>query len=95
ICEISRLRQRNQRLTWRMWDQVNLKAELEVRHLHEKIDHLITRQWQRLAEIQQVQLELLQEAQVPRRKPKRRKKPVAKKKIVAVPAEAPEPDSAA
>ena len=43
--------------------QVNLKAELEIRHLHEKIDHLITRQWQRLAEIQQVQLELLQETQ--------------------------------
>lgn len=43
--------------------QVNLKAELEIRHLHEKIDHLITKQWQRLAEIQQVQLEMLQEAQ--------------------------------
>ena len=41
--------------------QVNLKAELEIRHLHEKIDHLITRQWQRLAEIQQVQLEIMQE----------------------------------
>lgn len=68
--------------------QVNLKAELEVRHLHEKIDHLITRQWQRLAEIQQVQLEMLQEAQLPRRKPKRRKKPAAKKKAAAVPAEA-------
>ena len=39
--------------------QVNLKAELEIRHLHEKMDHLITRQWQRLAEIQQVQLEML------------------------------------
>lgn len=68
--------------------QVNLKAELEVRHLHEKIDHLITRQWQRLAEIQQVQLEMLQEAQLPRRKPKRRKKPAAKKKAAAAPAEA-------
>ncbi len=43
--------------------QVNLKAELEIRHLHEKIDHLITRQWQRLAEIQQVQLEMMQDAQ--------------------------------
>jgi len=75
--------------------QVNLKAELEVRHLHEKIDHLITRQWQRLAEIQQVQLELLQEAQLPRRKPKRRKKPVAKKKVVAAPVDPPEPGSAA
>jgi uncharacterized membrane protein len=43
--------------------QVNLKAELEIRHLHEKIDHLITKQWQRLAEIQQVQLEILQDTQ--------------------------------
>jgi uncharacterized membrane protein len=53
--------------------QVNLKAELEIRHLHEKIDHLITRQWQRLAEIQQVQLEMLQE-----QRPKARRKAVAK-----------------
>ena len=41
--------------------QVNLKAELEIRHLHEKLDHLITKQWQRLAEIQQIQLEMLQD----------------------------------
>jgi uncharacterized membrane protein len=41
--------------------QVNLKAELEIRHLHEKIDHLISKQWQRLAEIQQVQLEIMQD----------------------------------
>lgn len=41
--------------------QVNLKAELEIRHLHEKLDHLINRQWQRLAEIQQVQLEIMQD----------------------------------
>ena len=47
--------------------QVNLKAELEIRHLHEKIDHLITRQWQRLAEIQQVQLEIMQEKRGRRR----------------------------
>ena len=43
--------------------QVNLKAELEIRHLHEKLDHLINRQWQRLAEIQQVQLEIMQDRQ--------------------------------
>lgn len=67
--------------------QVNLKAELEIRHLHEKMDHLVTRQWQRLAEIQQVQLEMLQEAQLPKARAKRRKKPVAKKKR-AKPAEA-------
>ena len=41
--------------------RVNLKAELEIRHLHEKMDHLITRQWQRLVEIQQIQLEIMQD----------------------------------
>jgi uncharacterized membrane protein len=41
--------------------QINLKAELEIRHLHEKMDHLLSRQWDRLIEIQQVQLELLTE----------------------------------
>lgn len=39
--------------------RVNLKAELEIRHLHEKIDHLLNRQWERLAEIQQIQIEIL------------------------------------
>ena len=41
--------------------RVNLKAELEIRHLHEKIDHMLTRQWERLAEIQQIQLEMMQD----------------------------------
>jgi uncharacterized membrane protein len=41
--------------------RVNLKAELEIRHLHEKMDYLLQRQWQRLTEIQQLQLELMQE----------------------------------
>lgn len=41
--------------------RVNLKAELEIRHLHEKIDHLINQQWERLAEIQQIQIELMQD----------------------------------
>ena len=40
---------------------VNLKVELEVRNLHEKLDHLLMRQWERLAEIQQLQLEIMQE----------------------------------
>jgi uncharacterized membrane protein len=38
---------------------VNLKAELEIRVLHEKIDHLIINQQQELLEIQKVQIELL------------------------------------
>jgi uncharacterized membrane protein len=41
--------------------QINLKAELEIRHLHQKIDHLLSRQWERLIEIQELQLELIEE----------------------------------
>lgn len=41
--------------------QVNLKAELEIRMLHEKMDHLILHQQQRLFEIQQIQLDMLKE----------------------------------
>jgi len=41
--------------------RVNLKAELEIRHLHEKMDHLLMNQWQRLMEIQQIQMELMEE----------------------------------
>jgi uncharacterized membrane protein len=48
--------------------QINLKAELEIRQLHQKLDHLLSRQWERLVEIQGVQLELLNEVQGPRSK---------------------------
>ena len=41
--------------------QVNLKAELEIRHLHQKIDHLLSHQWERLVEIQETQMELVAE----------------------------------
>ena len=41
--------------------RVNLKAELEIRSLHEKMDHLLKNQWQRLLEIQEIQTELMQE----------------------------------
>lgn len=41
--------------------QINLKAELEIRHLHEKLDHLLSHQWERLVAIQQVQLDILSE----------------------------------
>ena len=40
--------------------RINLKAELEIRHLHDKIDHLLSKQWQRLAEIQALQIEIMQ-----------------------------------
>ncbi|MBE99242.1 DUF1003 domain-containing protein [Flavobacterium coralii] len=38
---------------------VNLKSELEVRMLHEKIDHLILHQEQALIEIQRVQIDMM------------------------------------
>lgn len=41
--------------------RINLKAELEIRNLHEKIDHLLRIQWERLIEIQQIQMELMEE----------------------------------
>jgi uncharacterized membrane protein len=41
--------------------QINLKAELEIRQLNEKMDHLLIHQGQRLLEIQQVQVELIEE----------------------------------
>ena len=41
--------------------QVNLKAELEIRLLHDKLDHLMLHNWQNLVETQRVQAELLDE----------------------------------
>jgi uncharacterized membrane protein len=40
---------------------VNRKAELEIRLLHEKIDHQLAHQWQKLVEMQQIQIDLLEE----------------------------------
>lgn len=40
--------------------EVNLKAELEIRMLHEKIDHMLLHQNKRLLEIQKVQIELME-----------------------------------
>jgi uncharacterized membrane protein len=48
--------------------RVNLKAELEIRHLHEKLDHLLQHQWERLMEIQQIQIELMNELTTEKRK---------------------------
>lgn len=41
--------------------KINLKAELEIRQLHEKLDHVLNHQWERLVEIQQAQIEILEE----------------------------------
>jgi uncharacterized membrane protein len=51
--------------------QINLKAELEIRHLHEKLDHLLTHQWERLVQIQEIQIELLSELEAARTLPRR------------------------
>ena len=50
--------------------QVNLKAELEIRQLHWKLDQLLTDQWQKLLQIQQIQTDLMEElVHKPRRGP--------------------------
>jgi uncharacterized membrane protein len=40
--------------------KINLKAEVEIRMLHEKIDHMLLHQNKRLFEIQKVQIELME-----------------------------------
>ncbi len=40
---------------------VNLKSELEIRMLHEKLDHLIVHQQQELLSIQQIQIEMMED----------------------------------
>lgn len=49
--------------------KINLKAELEIRHLHEKVDHLLHQHSQRLLEIQQIQTDLLSQLLNERRHP--------------------------
>ncbi len=41
--------------------KVNLKAELEIRSLHEKLDHLLLNKWDHLIEIQKIQLSILEQ----------------------------------
>ncbi|MFO7619386.1 MAG: DUF1003 domain-containing protein [Thermoplasmata archaeon] len=41
--------------------KVNLKAELEIRHLSDKIDHILTKQWERMINIMQIQMELMED----------------------------------
>ncbi|MDD4307820.1 MAG: DUF1003 domain-containing protein [Thermoplasmata archaeon] len=51
--------------------KVNLKAELEIRHLSDKIDHILTKQWDRMMDIQQIQMELMEE--IAQKTPKEKK----------------------
>jgi uncharacterized membrane protein len=41
--------------------KINLKSEIEIRTLHEKVDHLLLDQWSKMMKIQEVQLEILEE----------------------------------
>ena len=40
---------------------INLKSELEIRTLHEKIDHFIIHQQQELLELQTVQIDMMKD----------------------------------
>lgn len=41
--------------------KINLKFEIEIRTLHEKVDHLLLDQWSKMIKIQEIQLEMLEE----------------------------------
>lgn len=41
--------------------KVNLRAEVEIRHLHDKLDVLIHNQWEKLMEVQALQMEMMEE----------------------------------
>ena len=41
--------------------KINLKSEIELRQLHQKVDHLLIQQWESMVEIQELQLEVLEE----------------------------------
>ena len=49
--------------------RINLKAELQIRHLNAKMDQLLNHQWQRLLEIQEIQMQLMQDLRRPGRQP--------------------------
>jgi uncharacterized membrane protein len=41
--------------------KVNLKSEIEIRTLHEKVNHLLLDQWSKMMSIQEIQMEILEE----------------------------------
>jgi uncharacterized membrane protein len=41
--------------------ETDLKAEIEIASLHDKIDHLLNAQWERMVDLQEVQIDLLTE----------------------------------
>ena len=49
--------------------ETDLKAEIEIASLHDKVDHLLHAQWERMVELQEMQIDLLTEiAGRPRRR---------------------------
>ena len=53
--------QAHDRLSQEQDYKVNLKSEVEIRVLNEKIDKLISHQWQRLLEIQEMQMDFMEQ----------------------------------
>jgi uncharacterized membrane protein len=49
--------------------KINLKAELEIRHIISKLDQLRQHQWRRLLEIQHIQIDLMNEIAERKRPP--------------------------
>jgi uncharacterized membrane protein len=41
--------------------KINLKSEIEIRTLHEKVDHLLFDQWSKMIKTQEFQIEILEE----------------------------------
>ena len=41
--------------------RINLKAELEIRHLHDKLDLLLNSQWEKMVELQAIQMDMMEE----------------------------------
>lgn len=54
--------------------KTDLKAELEIRHINSKVDQLMSHQWQRLLEIQRIQMELMEDHMNNEEKNSRKKK---------------------
>ncbi len=62
VIMMSQNRQENKdRLRARNDYQVNLKAEIEIRQLNDKVDHLMLQLGQKLLEIQQIQIDLMED----------------------------------
>ena len=41
--------------------KISFKSEIEIRTLHEKVDHLLLDQWSKMMKIQKIQIEILEQ----------------------------------